>query len=437
MGNKKDILPIVMASAVALVITGIVRWMIPGGTVIKQQPLKKELSLPDIPLMIKSEQKKAKEIQVLVTSTEIKKDERIVQAKLSWKTWPSNAVQPYFIAQDSKGIPLNNRTDYTNALNMWAKNEIPAGIPLTLSMLTSDDPVEIARKKKEAEEAEKAKKLQLEKKKKDTENLIKVGYRAVPFQVDQRTPISKSMISPGDYVDVIINSFEGNKQKTHVYKGLKIIAIDGVTTKQDNVQKDNEKGGLFGSGISFGGASNLKNITLEVKESLVNVMLKQAGNSGITITLRSQREKVEDTDEDTFVDEDRVTPSNNNLIKGIWEMNRSSSAEMLKESARKRQEAERNISALLHNMNSLGVQTVQKDREEVKAPVETSSKYEVVSGRIVSETENKKKEEEKDEPVKIYRKLTPDEVQFYKNGKRVKGGSESSSGTVSSGSRSR
>lgn len=434
MGNKKDILPIVMASAVALVITGIVRWMLPGGTVIKQQPLKKELSLPDIPLMIKSEQKKAKEIQVLVTSTEIKKDEKIVQAKLSWKAWPSNAVQPYFIAQDSKGVPLNNQTDYTNALNMWAKSEIPAGVPLALSMLTSNDPVEVARKKKEAEEAEKAKKLQLEKKKKDTENLIKVGYRAVPFQVDQRTPISKNMISPGDYVDVIINSFEGNKQKTHVYKGLKIIAIDGVT-KQDNVQKDNEKGGLFGGGISFGGASNLKNITLEVKENLVNVMLKQAGNSGITITLRSQKEEVEDTDEEESVEEERVV-SGNNLIRGIWEMNRSSSAEILKESARQRQEAERNISTLLHNMNSLSMQASQKDRDEVKSPVETSSKYEVVSGRIVSETE-KKKEEEKDEPVKIYRKLTPDEVQFYKSGKRVKDGAESSGRTASSGSRSK
>ncbi len=431
MGNKKDVLPIVMASAVALVITGIVRWMLPGGTIIKQQPLKKELSTSDIPLMIKSEQKKVKEIQVLVTSAEIKKDERIIQGKLSWRSWPANAVQPYFIAQDSKGNPLNNRTDYANALNMWAKNEIPAGMPLTLSMLTSNDPVEIARKKKEAEEAEKAKKLTVEKKKKESETFIKVGYRAVPFQVDQRTPISKSMISPGDYIDVIINSFEGNQQKTHVYKALKIIAIDGVM-KPGNVEKDPNSGGLFGGGIGFG-SSTPKNITLEVKESLVNTMLKQAGNNGITVTLRSKDEGIDDTfEEEEFEEENHNQASaNNNLIKSIWEMSRSSSsAEILKESAKKRQEEERNISALLHNMNSFSLQATPKNKGEANLSSEDSSKYEVVSGRIVSESD-KKKEEEKDEPVKIYRKLTPDEVQFYKNGKRVKGGDIGMNGSMS------
>ena len=115
MGNKKDVLPIVVASAVALVITGIVRVFLPTGVVVKQQPLKKELSLQNIPLMIKSEQGKAKEVQVLVTNVEIKKDEKIVQDKLIWRTWPGNVVQPNFIAQDNKGAPLNNRTDHSNA----------------------------------------------------------------------------------------------------------------------------------------------------------------------------------------------------------------------------------------------------------------------------------------------------------------------------------
>ena len=78
MGNKKDVLPIIMASAVALVVTGIVRWILPGGTVIKQQPLQKELSLPNIPLMIKEEKKKIMDVQVLVTSSAFKKDEKIV-----------------------------------------------------------------------------------------------------------------------------------------------------------------------------------------------------------------------------------------------------------------------------------------------------------------------------------------------------------------------
>ena len=414
MGNKKDRIPIIIASVVALVITGILRWMMPGGTIVKQQPLKKELSLPDIPLMIKSEKRKKKEVQVLVTSSEIKKDERISQSKLSWKSWPANAVQPNFIAQDSKGNPLNKKEDYANALTMWAKNEIPEGIPLTISMLTNIDPVEVARKKKEAEEAEKAKKAQLEKKKEDTEDIIKAGYRAVTFQVDQRTPVSKSMIAQGDYIDVIINSFEGNVQKTHVYKALKILAIDGVTKK---LRTEKENTGIFG----LGGSSNPRSVSLEVKESMVNVMLKQAGSNGITIIIRSKNEKIdegsfeEDSNKKVLADDTQSADTTNILIKGIGEMSRTSSAEMLKESVRKRQEEEKNISALLHNMNSFSAQATQKEGISLSTG---SSKYEVVSGRIVSEPDNSNNRE-KDEPVKIYRKLVPEEVQFYKNGKRV------------------
>lgn len=419
MGNKRDIVPVVIASAVALVVTGIIRWMIPtGGTVIKQQPVKKELSLPDIPLMIKSEQKKIKEVQVLVTSDEIKKDEKILQSKLSWKSWPSNAVQPYFIAQDSKGNPLNNKEDYASALSMWAKNEIPAGIPLTLSMLTKDDPLEIARIKKEAEEAEKARQAQLEKKKEEEEGAIKPGYRAVTFQVDQRTPISSNMITQGDYVDVIINSLQGGVQRTYNYKALKILAIDGVT-KQLRIEKGNNKG-VFG----IGGSSTPRNITLEVKGSQVNNMLEQAGNNGITIIIRSKDEKIEedlyedDTEKKDSLDEDNSSDIDESiLIKGLWKIGKTSSAEMLKESVRKREEEERNLSALLHNMSNFGAQATQKRKEELSSSEDTS-KYEVVSGRIVSESD-KSRDKEKDDSVKIYRKLNSDEVQFHKGDKKV------------------
>lgn len=419
MGNKRDIVPVVIASAVALVVTGIIRWMIPSGsTIIKQQPLKKELSLPDIPLMIKSEQKKIKEIQVLVTSSEIKKDERILQSKLSWKSWPSNAVQPYFIAQDSKGNPLNNKDDYANALSMWAKNEIPAGIPLTLSMLTRDDPVEIARRKKEAEEAEKAKQAELEKKKEAEESTIKKGYRAVTFQVDQRTPISSSMITQGDYVDVIINSLEGGVQRTYNYKALRILAIDGVT-KQPRADKGDNKG-IFG----IGGSSTPRNITLEVKGRHVNDMLKQAGNNGITIIIRGKDEKIEedfveeDSENKDSLNEDNSSNADDSiLIKGLWEIGKTSSAEMLKESVRKRKEEESNISALLHNMSNFGAQTMPKGKERDSSS-EDSSKYEVVSGRIVSES-NKSKDKKKEDSVKIYRKLTSNEVQFQKDDKKI------------------
>lgn len=418
MGNKRDIVPIVIASAVALVVTGIIRWMIPSGsTIIKQQPIKKELSLPDIPLMIKSEQKKIKEVQVLVTSSEIKKDEKILQSKLSWKSWPSNAVQPYFIAQDSKGNPLNNKEDYVSALSMWAKSDIPAGIPLTLSMLTRDDPVEIARIKKEAEEAENARKAQLEKKKEEEQGAIKAGYRAVTFQIDQRTPISSSMIAQGDYVDVIINSIQAGVQKTYDYKALKILAIDGVT-KQPRDEKGNK--GILG----IGGSLAPRNITLQVRESLVNDMLKQAGNNGITVIIRGKNEKIEedfpedDTEKKDSLEEDNSPDVDDNiLIRGLREIGKTSSAEMLKESVRKREEEERNISALLHNMSSFGAQSTPK-RKEALSSSEDSSKYEVVSGRIVSESD-KSKNKGKDDSVKIYRKLTPDEVQFKKDGKKV------------------
>ena len=413
MGNKKDVLPIVVASAVALVITGIVRFFLPGGTVIKQQPLKKELSLPDIPLMIKSEQGKAKEIQVLVTNIEIKKDEKIVQDKLTWRTWPENAVQPSFIAQDKKGTPLNNRTDYSNALNMWAKNDIPVGVPVTLGMLTSIDPVEAAKKAKEAKEAEDNanKKRQEEKEKEDT--LIRVGYRAVPFQINSKTPISSNMISPGDYVDVFINSFENNKKKTHIYKGMKIIAIDGVTKKQKEERKSS--GGLFGGGgLNLGGLLSPKNITLEVKESLVNTMLKQAENNGITITLRSQKEGGNDSDNVEEV-EGNGASSDTNLIKDIWEMTRSSSSDVLRETAKKIQIREKDFSTMLHDIISFSMQSARNGAAFSG------------SGQAAKAAERQAKPVE--EPVKIYRRQgNPEEIRFDGDGKAVKGGGGSFGG---------
>ena len=422
MGNKKDVLPIVVASAVALVITGIVRHFIPGGTVIKQQPLKKELSLPDIPLMIKSEQRKAKEIQVLVTTVEIKKDEKIVQSKLNWRTWPENAIQPSFIAQDKNGNPLNNKTDYNNALKMWAKNDIPLGIPLTISMLTSTDPVETAKKEKAAKEAEEAKNKKKEEKVDQDGVLVRVGYRAVPFQINSKTPISSNMISPGDYVDVFINSFENNKRKTHVYKGMKILAIDGVTNKKKEEKKSS--GGLFGGSFSLGGLMTPKNVTLEVKESLVNTMLKQAENSGITITLRSQSEEVDDDGGAEEV-EDTSASSDTSLIKDIFEMGRSSSADILRETAKRVQRKEKDITAWLSDMNNLSAQTTRSLSAEGSRSADRSKK---------SDKEDAKSKPA-EEPVKIYRKTDkPEEILFGKDGKEIKGGGGSADGGSSESS---
>ena len=424
MGNKKDILPIVMASAIALVVTGVVRWMMPGGTVIKQQPLKKELSLPDIPLMIKSEQKKVKESQVLVTNTTIKKDERIVQGKLAWKTWPANAVQSHFIAQDNKGTPINNRTDYANALNMWAKSEIPEGIPLTLTMLTSDDPVEVARRQKEAEEAKNREK---KKKEKEEDTSIKVGYRAVSFQMDQRTPIPSSMIAPGDYVDVRINSFDESKQKAHIYKGLRIIAIDGITKQQKiDSEKSGNSGGLFGTSINLGGIFSPKNITLEVKESMVDTMIKQAGSNGITVMVRSKNEKVEEAGEDVL-DEGQPSSSGSSsddyLIREMLRMNRFSSADILRESAKQQQEKENNLSILLRNMNNLSVRSTapKPSSDGALSGSQDSSKYEISRGGIGDQDSAKKKNDKK--TMRIFRELRENEEQFDEDGKKSSGAS--------------
>jgi len=413
MGNKKDVLPIVVASAVALVITGIVRFFLPTGTVIKQQPMKRELSLPDIPLMIKSEQSKAKEIQVLVTSVQIKKDEKIVQEKLNWRTWPENAVQPNFIAQDKKGNPLNNKADHGKALSMWAKNDIPVGVPLNISMLTDVDPVEVANKERAAKEAAANANKTKQKKEKDDGTLIRVGYRAVPFQLNSRTPISTNMISPGDYVDVFINSFENNRKKTHIYKGMKIIAIDGVTKKQKEENKSS--GGLFGGGgLNLSGLVSPKTITLEVKESLVNTMLKQAENNGITITLRSQKE-VEESDGEEETEDN--TASDTNLLRDIWEMTRTSSSDALRETAKKMQSRDRDLSSLLRDMNNLSMQSVRNN-----AALNNTSYAD-------KKTEEKQSETKKEEPVKvkIYRKINkPEEVKFETEDSTTNGSSEGS-----------
>ena len=296
---------------------------------------------------------------------------------------------------------------------MWAKNDIPVGIPLTIGMLTNVDPVEAERKAKAAKEAEANKQKQEKEKKEQDEPLIRVGYRAVPFQINSRTPISTNIISPGDYVDVFINAFENNKHKTHIYKGMRIIAIDGVTKKQKE-EKKSSGGGFFGGGsISLGGLMSPKNVTLEVKESLVNTMLKQSENNGITITLRSQKEEA-DGEENV---ESSEASTDTNIIKDIWEMTRSSSSDVLRETAKKLQSKEKDISALLHDMNNLSMQSARNNV--------ASKDHDQSAAKKVEEKQIKPAEE----PVKIYRNQSnPEEVQFDSDGKAIKGGGGSFGG---------
>lgn len=157
--NKKDALPIIIASIIALVITILVKWLLPSSVAPVQQQAQKEISMPEIPLMVNKEEKKKKKKKkddlVLFVSRSFKKDEKIILDKLKWEKWPTEAMQPYFIAKDHAGTPLNNGADYSNALKMWANTDIPNGVPLTMSMLTNEDPQkkkENDRKKKEEEE---------------------------------------------------------------------------------------------------------------------------------------------------------------------------------------------------------------------------------------------------------------------------------------------
>ncbi len=439
MGSKKDIIPIVTASVIALVVTGVVKWLLPGGTVIKRQPLKKELSLPDIPLMEKKEKKKVLRVQVLITNAEIKKDQKITESNLIWKKWPADALQAYFIARDKEGNPLNNGADYSNALKMWAKNDIPQGIPLVMDMLTDKDPTIIAEKKKKEQE-EKAKKEQEEKKKKkeqEESNIIKPGYRAITLPIDQKATISGSMIIPGQLIDVIIDENIGQKIRTHTYRALKIIAVDGKT-KEDYLKEENSTS-TFGS-LSVSKFFNPKSITLEVKANMVNIMLKQVGSNGVVLSLRNQNEKVPNYGEDSSYDEDMSMK--NSLINEIIDMNRMTSKEILLDSKRKKEREEKNLSMLIKNMNDVGSRGGSTWFDNNKSegtssinekPDVSAGKYEISAGRIIGNVEKQKEEKNKIEVVRIYRKLTPDKVEFDKNGKKLLNETSSSTGGNISG----
>ena len=81
----------------------------------------------------------------------------------------------------------------------------------------------------------------------------------------------------------------------------------------------------------------------------------------------------------------------------------------------------RNIKAILHNMNSVGVQTAPKIKTEEVSLSDDSSKYEIPSGGIVSESD-KKKEEEYEEVTIYKKKFETKKIRFGKGGKRLDNG---------------
>jgi Flp pilus assembly protein CpaB len=441
--NKKDALPIIIASVIALAITILVKWLLPSSVAPTQQQTHKEISMPEIPLMVNKEEKKTKKKEddfVLFVSRGFKKDEKIILDKLKWEKWPTKAMQPYFIAKDHAGTPLNNGADYSNALKMWANTDIPNGVPLTMSMLTNEDPQkkkENERNKKKEEEAKK--KLELEKEK--NKEFIKKGMRAVTFPIDQRSATSTNMMKTGDLVDVLIMEQVGERTRTHKYKALKILAIDGVTKFDAGKNKNggnNDSSGFFSNvGGIVSGLTTPKNVTLEVREDMVETMLKQSSANGLILSIRSQEEKDDEKDKGMPVQEDNS--DFDPVLYNILNMNDNSPSSIQFAEYAKRQKEEEDMTVLMNNILSINSKAdinnnntsrnISGNNRKISSG-NNIGQYEVVSGKIIGEEEN----ENNTKSATIYRKLTASKVEFDKNGKPSGNGGGSSSEASSSDS---
>ncbi|MDR2794872.1 MAG: hypothetical protein LBB12_03785 [Holosporaceae bacterium] len=459
MNHKRDLIPIALAAIIAFVVTGLVRLFIPSASSVNAKKAIDDdsIPMPDIPLMSKDKTKrKSSVVSVLVLSQEIQKDTKISMDNCTWKKWPEDILQPYFIAKDGNEVPLNNGADYSNAMKMWAKTDIPGGIPLTMQMLTDEDPVKRAeREKQEALQKE------IEKKEQMREHMVKPGMRAITFPLDQKTNISSNMISPGDIIDALIVEQKGDRVKIHRYKGLRIIAIDGLTeTRSPKEIQPPPPTGKFGKiehMIGAVGASvtaNLaiaKNITLEVREDIVEAMVKQTGEKGIIISIRNQDEAINEKEQYVDLSEESEKKA---IINDILEINRRTSMEKLLENKARNEAREGNVEQLMDNIHAVSgfyngkssesvakIPFKSKKEEEIehlmdninavngfyngkssdavvkKTTDEQDSqkiKYEIVSGKVIGE--ETKPEEKK---AIIYKKLTPHEVKFDRNGNIV------------------
>ncbi|GHU12012.1 hypothetical protein FACS189449_04740 [Alphaproteobacteria bacterium] len=386
MKSKKDLIPIALASIIALVITCLVRFLIPVNSAPVKE-VKEEVPMPDIPLMAKDKtKKKSIEVFVLVVSKDIKKDEKISTNNCDWKKWPGDDMQPYFIAKNKDNVPLNNGADYSNAMRMWAKTDIPSGIPLLIRMLDAEDPVkkaEAERKRKEQEEKEKKRREEEEKKKREEEErakaikktIIEKGMRAVTFVVDQKSSVSTVMLVPGDLIDVLIMERKGDRVKTHKYKALKVFAIDGsiAGSRQKNGEKRND--GFLDNitqTVQHTIGQTIKNVTLEIKENMVETMINQASSSGIIISVRSQDEEVDKSE----LNKDILEESNDgdsSIINDILDVTRRSSTEKLLEKKAQEDDKSQNAEMLMNDILDVTRQSSTEKLLEKKAQEDDKS----------------------------------------------------------------
>ncbi|MDR1982834.1 MAG: SAF domain-containing protein [Holosporaceae bacterium] len=430
MNGRRDVLPIIIASGIALVVTGVVKFLMPEKNVVPSQEKKstQELSLPNIPLMVKDEQEKQKqkqENQVVVTAKDIKKDEKILLDSITWKKWPQDAMQPYFIAKDVSGKPLNNKADYDNALKMWAVADIPAGVPLTIRMLVGENPKKKVALDKQMGKSQKKKIVE----KKDFS--IRKGMRAITFSIDQRSASSSDMLRPGDLVDVlIIEQQRDDKSKIYKYKALKILAIDGMVASQKKESEKDESTMLAGLN-SVSGLLFPKNVTLEIREDTVEEMLRRAGNNGVILSLRSQTEKARESDEQ-LVEQEMDERNLTSLMRNMSAIGGgSNSATALVESQKQKESEERSLSMIMKNMSSVGSSSAVLIKSEAEKSERVSKgarggKYEIVSGKVVEDNDKPEKQS-----AIIYRKLKADEVKFDEDGRKTESSSGGGAGSQS------
>ncbi|MDR1236528.1 MAG: SAF domain-containing protein [Holosporaceae bacterium] len=364
--NSKKLLPALMALVAAFIVTAILAFFISGksgpsasspsssAASLPKKNSVSDISMPDIPLMVK-ENKKEKECRVLIVSKDIKSGSKITLESLAWKTWPPQAVQPYFIAKNDKDVPLNNKDDYNNALKMWAASDIPAGVPLIMRMLINEDPI-----KKEREAAEKKKKEEEEKKRKAEEAKkksasLRTGMRALTVPLDQKSTIPETMLEVGNRVDVLVSVQNNSRTRVFKYAAIRILAVDGMTSKTKVEDKKSEKntferGGLLTGLSNVSSLLSVKNITIEIKEDLVKEFLQRLGNNGIVLSLRNQ-EDIADTEEGLVTEESESERELDSVLRSMAKMNQENSAEILK----KNKEKEKDFSVLIDKINSAGV----------------------------------------------------------------------------------
>ena len=238
------------------------------------------------------------------------------------------------------------------------------------------------------------------------------------------------MMAPGDIVDVLIMEQRGEKIKSHKYVAIKILAIDGMDKFEKKSKGEKQDSGLLGNinlGSAVGGLLLPKNVTLEVREELVDIMLKQMGNGGITLSIRNQEEAIAEEEAGMEIEESADMITKDAVLHKIMNMNNQSAAAAII-TAKEEQEAEaKKLDTLIKDitlLNSKNSIDVVKDKSNKKQNSKTKTtvkkvrnprtgKIEFVSGKAVGEEEPEKRS------VKLYRKLTHSEVEFDGNGDKL------------------